>query len=62
MKDDQRPAFILDDVKGFGALNLKAQHVPEAPIFILKNVENFSTRLCPEVPDKQIKSIEMKKL
>jgi polygalacturonase len=61
-REDQRPAFILDDVKTFDALNLKAQHTTEVPVFMLKNVQDFSTRLCPEIPDKQIKSVVMKKL
>ncbi|MDP4292334.1 MAG: glycoside hydrolase family 28 protein, partial [Bacteroidota bacterium] len=43
MADDARPAMLLSDVKGADFTNLKAQHAATAPIFVLKNVENFST-------------------
>ena len=62
LSDDFRPAFILDDVKGANFLNLKAQHAPNTPTFVLKNVENFSTRLCPEIPDNNLKHAELNKL
>jgi polygalacturonase len=62
LSDDVRPAIVLDDVKGVNFINLKAQHAPNIPVFLLKNVENFSTRLCLDIPDNNIKRAEIKKL
>jgi polygalacturonase len=62
LSDDFRPAFVLDDVKGIGFINLKAQHAPNIPTFLLKNAENFNTRLCPGIPDKSLKRVASNKL
>ena len=62
LKNDQRPTFVLDGVKGFDALNLKAQHAPEAPLFMLKNVEDFNVRLSPSMADTHLDKVDAKKL
>jgi polygalacturonase len=62
LSDDVRPAIVLDDVKGVNFTNLKAQHAPNIPVFLMKNVENFSTRACLDIPDNNIKRAELKKL
>jgi polygalacturonase len=41
MKDDQRPAFIFDDVKSADLWNIKAQNNTGISTFLLKNVEDF---------------------
>ena len=41
LKEDLRPAFVLDDVKGVEFNNVKAQAAPGVPSFVLKNVEKF---------------------
>ena len=59
MKEDLRPAFILKDVKKADFLNVKAQHEPDVPTFVLKNVEKFSTDQC-QVPDMKLESGKQK--
>jgi polygalacturonase len=62
LKEDQRPVFALDDVKGFDILNLKAQQVKGAPLFVLKKVEDFNVRLSPSIADIHLNQADLKKL
>jgi len=41
LKEELRPAFQLQDVQGADFNNLKAQHGPSAPVFVLKDVGAF---------------------
>ena len=41
-KDDARPSFFLEDVKGVEFFRTNAQLSPGAKMFVLKNVSNFS--------------------
>ncbi|MGD0516405.1 MAG: glycoside hydrolase family 28 protein [Thermoguttaceae bacterium] len=60
LKDDLRPAFILDDVKDAEFRNVKAQLAPQVPEFILNNVEDFSTHDCRSVPDLRLESAKQR--
>ena len=51
MKEEGRPAFVFDDVKGLNLRGVKAPPRAEIPILILKNVEGFSVLQSPGVPD-----------
>jgi polygalacturonase len=62
MKEDVRPPFILNDVKGAEFRHVKAQHAESAPAFVLKNVEDFSTLDCWRIPDTRLERVEAKKL
>jgi hypothetical protein len=62
MKEDLRPAFALDDVKGATFQNAKAQRAADALIFALKNVEDFSVRQSNGVPDTRLERVAEKKL
>jgi polygalacturonase len=42
-KDDARPSFFLEDVKGVEFFRTNAQLSPGAKMFVLKNVSNFSS-------------------
>jgi hypothetical protein len=42
MKEDLRPAFVMDSVTGVELNNVKAQHAPNVPTFVLKNVDDFT--------------------
>ena len=42
LKDDVRAPFILMDAKSVDLRNIKAQHAPDVPSFILNNVDDFS--------------------
>jgi polygalacturonase len=62
MKEDLRPAFFLDNVKGADFLHIKAQLARDVPTFVLKNVEALSIHQCPTVPDTKLERVEQKKL
>jgi polygalacturonase len=62
LAEDVRPAFNLFDVKGADFINLKAQHATGVPIFVLKDVENFTTFHCKELKDLEIKKVALKNL
>ncbi|MDP4228573.1 MAG: glycoside hydrolase family 28 protein, partial [Bacteroidota bacterium] len=62
MNDEQRPAYVLNDVKGADFSNIKAQHAANSPVFILKNVENFNTHQCKSLKDVSLKTVTEKKL
>jgi polygalacturonase len=51
--DDQRPAFVLDDVKNADFNNIKAQRAAAVPAFVLKNVEQFTLRNSRDLPDQK---------
>jgi polygalacturonase len=60
--DDFRSPFILEDVKDARFNNIKAGHLKDVPVFILKNVQEFSTHQCESVKDIMIREAEDKKL
>lgn len=60
--DDFRPAFILDDVISAGINDVTMTKVGTIPSVILKNVEDFKIRNCPQIPDSQIKKIDSTQL
>jgi polygalacturonase len=62
LNEDFRPAFILNDVKKADFHHVKAQHAPDVPTFVLKNVEEFSTHQCQAVPDMQLEQVKQKEL
>ncbi|HEV8482809.1 MAG TPA: glycoside hydrolase family 28 protein, partial [Blastocatellia bacterium] len=62
MKPDMRPAFVLIDVKDADFQHARAQHGPDVPTFVLRDVENFSTNQCWQVPDKRLEHAKLEKL
>jgi polygalacturonase len=54
MKEDQRPAFVLDDVKDVDLINIKADRIQDRPVFSLKEVENFTLRGSRDWPETNI--------
>ena len=61
MKDDQRPAFILDDVKGADFNFVKAQKSANVPSLVLKNVKRVNLFHAFNLPEKNIESSENEK-
>jgi polygalacturonase len=61
INEDQRPPFVLSDVQGVSFNNIKAQHAANIPIFALKNILDFSTRDCRDVPDMRLERVVEKK-
>lgn len=62
MKEDLRPAFVLNDVKGADFYRIKAQHAPDVPTFALTNVENFSVQQSAHLPDTRLDRVKQRKL
>lgn len=54
-ENDERPPFILDDVKGVDFFNIKAENADNIPVFWLNNVSDFKME---RVNQKEIKKIE----
>jgi polygalacturonase len=61
-KDELRPAFVLDNVKGVDLRGLKAQLTTDMPMFVLKNVEDFSVQQTKGVPDTRLERVVEKKI
>jgi polygalacturonase len=51
LSDDQRPAFVLEDVTGAEFRSVKAEHAAGTPVFDLRQVRGFSARDVRDVPD-----------
>jgi hypothetical protein len=67
LKEDLRPAFVLDDVKEAEFHYIDAQIAPKVrapglPTFMLKNLEDFNTCLCSSVPDTQLEQVKQENL
>jgi polygalacturonase len=60
--EDLRPALVLTDVRGADFFRIKAQHAPETPTFVLKNVEDFRIHHSGPVPDAVLEWVEQKTL
>ncbi len=60
LKEDLRPAFILDHVDGAEFQHVRAQKAKDAPTFMLTEVKNFSLFNSPQLPDIKINEV-MKK-
>jgi hypothetical protein len=62
LKDDTRPAFVLNDVNGADFFRVRAQHATGAQTFVLNNVTDFSAQQCPSLPDTRLERVGAKKL
>ena len=51
MKDDTRPAIVLDDVAGAEFDHVKTQRTGTTPFFVLRKVTDFTTRACDGLAD-----------
>ena len=60
MKDDLRPAFILDHVEGADLQHIRAQKVQAASTFVLKDVKDFSLINSGSLPDTKLTDIASK--
>ena len=57
MKEDRRPAFVLDSVKAADFQHVKAQKAAGVPAFVLLNVEDFSVHGSHSVPDAHLDKV-----
>ena len=56
LKDDARPAFVLEDVQGADFFRVRSPRVANVPTFTLNNVADFSIAHSKQVPDTQARS------
>ena len=61
VKEELRPAFVLNDVNGADFFHVKAQLSKGAFAFLLQNVSDFSAYQCKGVPDMRLERVEQKK-
>jgi len=62
MKEDFRPAFWLNDVKGAEFFRVRAQRSADGPTFILNDVEDFSVQQSHPLPDTRWEKTKQGKL
>ena len=62
MKDDPRPPFILDDVKGAIFYDIQAQKTTDASFFMLKNVQDIDIQKVKGMKDVNIKNADSRRL
>ena len=57
IKEDARPAFVVQDVRGADFFRVKAQRPPDASTFALKNVADFSLTQSRPLPDTVLENV-----
>ena len=62
MKDEQRPAFFLDDVTDVVFDGARAKRTAGVPLFVLRNVTDFTVRNTAGVPDTRKERAERETL
>jgi hypothetical protein len=62
LKEDRRPAFVLDAVRAADFQHVKAQKTAGVPAFVLLNVEDFSVHGSPMTPDARIGKVGRKEM
>jgi hypothetical protein len=62
LKEDRRPAFVLDSVKAADFQHVKAQKAAGVPVFVLLNVEDFWVHGSPMTPDAHLEKVERKEM
>jgi polygalacturonase len=60
IKEDQRPAFQIQNVRDVEFDHVRAQHVDGVPTFVLKGVEEFAVRNSLGLNDTQLKRVDRK--
>jgi polygalacturonase len=61
IKEDARPPFVMNDVKGADFFRLRAQHGANVPTFALKEVEGFSVQQSWPLPDTRLERVDEKR-
>jgi hypothetical protein len=60
MKEDRRPAFVLEDVKSINFRNVNAAKAAGSAAFVLMNVNGFEVRGSNALPDTKLDSVTRK--
>jgi polygalacturonase len=61
LKEDARPPFVMNDVKGADFFRLRAQHGANVPTLALKEIEGFSVQQSWPLPDTRLERVDAKK-
>jgi len=61
LKEDLRPAFVLQDVQGADFFRVRTPRPTNVPTFALNNVDDFSVFRCKHVPDTRLEHADQKK-
>lgn len=59
-KDDERPAFVLDDVQDADFFRIKAQATPSVSLFSLNKVKDLRVASCRGLKDIELDSVDQK--
>ena len=62
MKEEPRPPFILEDVKGAMFFDIQAEKNDAAPVFMMKNVQDIHIEKVKGTNDTKIKKVDNKKV
>jgi hypothetical protein len=62
LKEDRRPAFVLDSVKAVDFQHVKARKAAGAPALVLLNVEDFRLHGSPVAPDVHLDKVDRKEM
>ena len=61
LKEDLRPAFLMNDVSSVDLHNVKGQHAADVSTFVLKNVSDFNASQWWPFADTRLGKIDLKK-
>lgn len=62
LKEDRRPAFVLDSVKTADFQHVRAQKAEGVPAFVLLRVEDFTLHGSPMAPDAHLDRVERQEM
>jgi hypothetical protein len=62
LKEDTRPAFVLEDVQSADFFRIRTPRVADVPTFALTNVTDFTVSRSKPVADTQFDHADQKKL
>jgi len=62
MKEDRRPAFVLESVKAADFQHVKAQKAEGIPSIVLLKVEDVTVHASPMTPDIRLDKVERKEM
>jgi len=62
MKEDRRPAFVLEDVADAEFFRVKTPQTAGTPVFALHNVSDLSVHMVAGVKDVQLAKVDQKTL
>jgi hypothetical protein len=62
MKEDLRPAFVLDDVQDADFFRVRVPHPADSPTFALHNVGELRVHQCSGVKDIELQKVDQRTL